>query len=79
MALWCCGGGFYSGCVGFLWVLVCVSGSGFVVGWSVLLMGLWFLLVIDGFVGFVSGWWLVVAGFLWDLLGQIAGFVGSIL
>ena len=37
-------------CVGFLWVLVCVSGSRFVVGWSVLvlLMGLWVLLVVDG-------------------------------
>ena len=36
-------------CVGFLWV-VCVSGSRFVVGWSilVLLMGLWVLLVVDG-------------------------------
>ena len=46
----------FCGCVGFLWVLVYVFGSGFVLGWSVLLKGLWVLLVVggSGFVGFVD-------------------------
>ena len=77
---WRCGGGFCSGsvwfglvmenlvfcgCVEFLWVLVSVFGSGFVLGWSVLLMGLWVLLVVggSGFVGFVGGRWFWVCGF----------------
>ena len=62
----------FCGCVGFLWVLVCVSSSGFVLGWSVLLMGLWVLLVVggSGFVGFVNAIaLLVVDGFV--------GFVGG--
>lgn len=42
--------------VGFLWVLDCVSGFGFVMGWSILLMGLWGLLV-------VGGRWFWVCGF----------------
>ena len=57
----------FGGCVGFLWVLVCVSGSGFILGWSVLLMGLWVLLVVggSGFVGFVNAVaLLVVDGFV---------------
>ena len=50
-----------------MWVLVCVSGSGVVLGWSVLLMDLWVLLVVDGsrFVGFVNAVaLLVVDGFI---------------
>ena len=35
----------FCGCVRFLWVLVCVSSSRFVVGWLILLMGLWVLLM----------------------------------
>ena len=62
----------FCGCVGFLWVLVCVSSFGFVLGWSVLLMGLWILLVVDGsgFVGFVD----VVALLVVD---GFVGFVGG--
>ena len=58
----------FCGCVGFLWVLVCVSDSGFVLGWSVLLMGLWVLLVVGGFgfMGFVDV----------DALLVVDGFVG---
>ena len=46
----------FCGCVRFLWVLVCVSSSRFVVGWLILLMGLWVLLVVggSGFVSFVN-------------------------
>ena len=44
-----------------LWVLVCVFGSRFVLGWSVLLMGLWVLLVVGG-SGFVGLWVLLVVG-----------------
>ena len=60
----------FCGCVGFLWVLVCVFGSGFVLGWSVLLMGLWVLLVVSGsgFVGFVDAVALLV----------VDGFVGFV-
>ena len=85
----------FCGCVGFLWVLVCVFGCRFVVGWSVLvlLMGLWVLLEVGGFgfMGFVDVVALLVVegllGFacgrwsqgLWVLLGQVVGFVGFVL
>ena len=72
----------FCGGVGFLWVLVCVSGSRFVVGWSILLMALWILLVVSGsrFVGFVDAVaLLVVDGFVdfaggWRLV--VASFCG---
>ena len=57
----------FYGCVGFLGVLVSVFGSGFVLGWLVLLMDLWVLLVVggSGFVGFVDAVaLLVVDGFV---------------
>ena len=57
----------FCGCVGFLWVLVSVFGFGFVLGWLVLLMDLWVLLVVggSGFVGFVDAVaLLVVDGFV---------------
>ena len=38
----------FCGCVGFLCVLVCIFGFGFVMGYLVLLMGLWVLLVVSG-------------------------------
>ena len=97
---WCHGGGFCSGSVlvwivdrefGFLWVcwifvvLVCVSGSGFVLGWTILLMGLWVLLVVNGFgfVGFVDVIaLLVVDGFVGFTGGQwlvVTGFLWVLL
>ena len=57
----------FCGCVGFLLVLVYVFGSRFVLGWSILLKGLWVLLVVggSGFVGFVDAVaLLVVDGFV---------------
>ena len=72
---------FFYGCVGFLWVLVCVSSSGFVLGWSVLLMGLWVLSVVGGFgfVGFVDAVALLVVdgfvGFAGDRWLVVAGFL----
>ena len=54
-----------------MWVLVCVSGSGVVLGWSVLLMDLWVLLVVGGsrFMDFVD----VVALLVVDGLLGFAG------
>ena len=57
-----------------LWVLLVVSGSGFV-GFVDAVA----LLVVDGFVGFAGGRWLVVASFLWVLLSRVVGFMGSVL
>ena len=74
----------FCGCVGFLGVLVSVFGSGFVLGWLVLLMDLWVLLVVggSGFVGFVDAVALLVvdgfvgfAGGWWSL--AFCGFAGS--
>ena len=64
----------FGGCVGFLWVLVCVSGSGFVGFVNAVA-----LLVVDGFVGFAGSRWLVVASFLWVLLSRVVGFMRSVL
>ena len=75
----------FGGWVGFLWVLVCVSGSGVVLGWSVLLMDLWVLLVVDGsgFVGFVNAVaLLVVDGFVGFASGRwlvVASFLWVLL
>ena len=72
----------FCGCVGFLWVLVCVSGSRFVVGWLILLMGLWVFLVVggSGFVSFVDTIaLLVVDGFVGFASGHwLCGFCSSI-